>query len=124
MCKISSDVTGNDFIHLEPSHNHEPTPGKGKVERAIIKLVNRRISDGRGFDGVEAMFDKLAFFDKKQLMEIKFRPTSYIGTSFCSLHSLQQWYSTGDTRRHPRGYVKYLCSFIIFYMMGNNIFVI
>jgi hypothetical protein len=37
---------------------------------------------------------------------------------------LNQWYSTGGTRRHPRGYAKYLCSFINFYMAGDNIFVI
>jgi hypothetical protein len=45
------------------------------------------------------------------------------------LGPLDQWYSTGGTRtpggtrRHLRGYVKYLCSFINFYVTGNNIFV-
>jgi hypothetical protein len=37
---------------------------------------------------------------------------------------LGQWYSTRGTRRHLRGYVKYLCSLINFYMNSNNIFII
>jgi hypothetical protein len=35
---------------------------------------------------------------------------------------LDQRYSTGGTRGHLMGYVKYLCSFINFYLAGNNIF--
>jgi hypothetical protein len=40
---------------------------------------------------------------------------------------IEQWYSTGGThtprgtQRHPRGYVKYLCSFINFYTTSENI---
>jgi hypothetical protein len=43
---------------------------------------------------------------------------------FLRAHLLDQWYSTRGTQRHLRGYVKYLCSFINFYITGNNIFVI
>jgi hypothetical protein len=48
----------------------------------------------------------------------------------CATNCVDQWYSTGGKRTpkgtlsHLRVYVKYLCSFINFYMTGDNIFVI